>query len=168
CNWVSVSGVKDLSTYNTVATTKLLINTKDPLNATSGDTTNLVVIEAEDYDANRSPGTLTPNNRWALSNIWPGFVGVGYIEATPDIYGGSGDTAGTLGGASSLDYSVNFPVAGKYYVWARCSTFVNGSANSYHLNVDNVSQAATARQIGNDNVNWGRDAGNLNKFGWVN
>jgi len=81
---------------------------------------------------------------------------------------GSGDDAVALAAGTSMDYFVNFGAAGTYYIFAHGSTGNDGGNNSFHLNVDNVSQGTSARQIGNGISNWGGDAGNVNKFGWVN
>src|SRR4051812_42344505 len=165
CNVVTVSGVKDLAGYNTMASTRLIIGMKAPLLTSGAD--NVVVIEAEDYDQNRSPGPLTPNNRWVLATSLPGYVGAGYMDSTPNIGANSGDNANTLGGASSMDYAVNFAAAGTYYIWARGSSHNDGNNNEISVNLDNVSQGTTARRIGGGTNNWGGDPSNVDRFGWV-
>jgi len=166
CNVLTISGVNDLSGYNPA-------NARYPIVTSAGFPTsganNLVVIEAEDYDVNRSPGTLTANTRWVLRSSIPGYVGKGYMRTDPEAGVNIGSTAATIPGASSMDYAINFAAAGTYYVWARGATPVNdGSDNSVHIDVDNVSQGATAQAIGNGINNWGGDAANTSRFGWVN
>jgi hypothetical protein len=165
CNVLTVNGVKDVTTYNTTTGSRTPIQMGGASQASGAN--NLVVIEAEAYSANRSPGLTTANSRWVLNNVLPGSVN-GYMDATPNTGAGSGDTASTLGLATSLDYPVNFPVAGIYYIWARGSTANDGGNNSFQLTVDGVSQGVENRQIGNGSPNWGLDPADVNKFGWVN
>lgn len=164
-NRLFINGVADASTYN-VASTNIALPIKTPVLAAGPD--NLLVVEAEDYDVNRSPGPQTPNSTWVIANSLPGFSGTGYVSAEPNTGAGGGDAPNTFTNASGLDYFINFPVAGRYYMWARGSTANDGGNNSFHFTIDNVSPDEFTRRVGNRINNWGGDPSNVNKFGWVN
>jgi len=158
CNVLTVNGVKDLTLYNTTVS-RTAIQMGGPSQGSGG----LVVIEAEAFSANRSPGLSTPNNRWTLGSSLPGSVN-GYVESTPDLGVNIGSTTPEL--TTAMDYPVNFAVAGTYYIFGRAATTHNdGSDNSFHLLVDGASQGNANLAIGNDVNSWG--GANPNDFGWV-
>jgi len=161
CNILSVNGVKDLTLYNaTVSRTAIQMGGA----IQSSGANNLVVIEAESFAANRSPGLTTANNRWTFGASQPGSVG-GYMETTPDLGVNIGSTTPQL--TSSLDYPVNFPSAGVYYISGRGATTHNdGSDNSFHLLLDGASQGNANLAIGNNVNSWG--GLDPQAFGWVN
>jgi len=160
CNVLSVNGVKDPTLYNTTVS-RTAIQMGGASQGSGGN--NLVVIETEAFSANRSPGLSTPNSRWILGSSLPGSVN-GYVESTPDLGVNIGSTTPEL--STSLDYPVNFPVAGTYYIWARGATTHNdGADNSFHLLVDGASQGNANLAIGNAINSWG--GADPNQFGWV-
>ena len=123
----------------------------------------LVVAEAENYKK-QSPGSInTYTQDWILFNakqapsVTPdqdlpreGASGNAYLEALPDIKvdHGTVDVAVGLtekgGGATVLEYEVNFTQAGKYRFWARMF-FNETESNSLHLGFNNVWPATGSR-----------------------
>jgi hypothetical protein len=165
CVVVTINGVTDRSPFpNPVIGATGMVFARAPIPGSGPN--NLIVIEAEDWDVNRSLGSVTPFSSWVKGATLPGYAGSGYADATPNIGAGSGDGA-TFTNASRLDYCVNFPTAGTYYIWARGSTANDGGNNSFHLGIDGVSPDEMTRRIGNRTNNWGADPGNVNAFGWV-
>jgi hypothetical protein len=172
CDILTVNGVRDVSTYNVVLNATVKIAAKGaPIPASSVD--SLVVVEAEDYDYNRSPGLFwaannTANNSWVFGNTFPGYGGSGYMDAAPANGGFSGNTADGITNALRLDYCINFPVTGTYYAWFRGATHINdGSRNSLHFGIDDVIPGEFTLRVGNRVNNWGGTA-NFDDFGWVN
>ena len=163
---LTVNGVRDVSPFpNATVNAQIVILAKTPLSASGAN--NLVVVEAEDYDVNRSPSTQTPLSSWAIASSLPGFVGSGYVDSTPNTGEFSGNTPDQFTNANRLDYCINFPVAGTYYLWARGSTANDGGNNSFHFGIDGVSPDEFSRRVGNRISNWGGNAGSINDFGWV-
>ena len=169
CTTVTVSGIADLTGYNT-ASGKFVTVVKTPVQATGPQ--NLIVVEVEDYDFNRSPGVGSgaTGYSWVFERAVPGYQGSGYMTVEPAAGGlNIGNIPPVIYDGPRLDYCINFPVAGTYYVWARGSTGVNdGSRNSCHMAVDGVSQDEFSRRIGNRVNNWGGDPVNFDLFGWTN
>lgn len=166
CIIVTVNGVTDRSPFpNPVVGATGMVFAQAPIQGSGPN--NLVVIEAEDWDLVRSFGPSTPNSSWVKASTLPGFVGTGYADATPNIGAGGGDTPATYTNSSRIDYCVNFPAAGTYYIWARGSTANDGGNNSFHLGINGVSPDEFSRRIGNRTNNWGANPGNVNDFGWV-
>ena len=170
CDTLTVNGVRDVSTFNTILNGTAKIAVKAPIQAVGVN--NLIVAEAEDYDVNRSPGLFwaannTANNSWVYSNSFLGFSGSGYMDAAPNNGGFSGNTADGITNALRLDYRINFPVAGTYYAWFRGATHANnGSRNSLHFGLDGVIPDQFTTRVGNRVNNWGGTA-NLDDFGWT-
>ncbi len=168
---LTVNGVTDTSPFpNPTVNATAPISSKAPVNASGAN--NLIVFEAEDYDLNRSPasGYAAPssaNNSWTFALSLPGYVGSGYMDATPNIGTFTGNTPDGFTNTSRLDYCLNIPVAGRYYFWARGSTANDGGNNSFHFGVDGVTPDEFTRRVGNRVSNWGGDAGNVNAFGWT-
>jgi hypothetical protein len=158
---LTVNGVKDAIGLN-AASGSGMISRKGPIQATGPQ--NLVVIEAEDYDLVYN----LANVGWVFANSLPGYVGTGYMDGTPNIGFSGGDSPATFTNAPSLHYCINFPAAGRYFMWGRGSTANDGGNNSYHFAIDQVSPNEFTRRVGNRISNWGGDAANVNNFGWVN
>jgi hypothetical protein len=163
-NILSVTGVVDRVGFNIVSNS-IVISVKEPIAPTGPD--NMLVFEAEDYDVNISPAPQTPASTWTIATSLPGANRGGYVEAAPNTGAGGGDTPNLFTNASQLQYCINVPVAGRYYLWARGSTANDGGNNSFHFAIDGVSPDEFTRRIGNAVQNWGTDAGNVNAFGWV-
>jgi hypothetical protein len=125
---------------------------------------NVIAIEAEDYDALFSN---FGSPRWIVDNLVPGYSGTGYLEAVPN----TGVNVGNIPPFYWLvwaDYCVNFPVAGRYYIWARGSAAPGDADNSFHASIDGAQPVPAAIAIGNTVDGWGVACGNPKAFGWVN
>ena len=166
CDILTITGVTDRNAFpNTMADFRIAIAAKAPLQSSGPD--NLVVIEAEDFDVNRSPSLSSPGTAWVVANTLPDFQGTGYVDLTPNIGEFGGNTPDVFTNFNRLDYCINFPAAGTYYLWARGSTANDGGNNSFHFGLDGVSPDEFTRRVGNRISNWGGDAGNVNAFGWI-
>jgi hypothetical protein len=161
---LSVTGVLDRVGFNSVSTS-IVISVKAPIAASGPD--NMLVFEAEDYDVNISPAPQTPSSTWTITSSLPGANRGAYVEAMPNTGAGGGDTPNLFTNASQLQYCINVPVAGRYYLWARGSSANDGANNSFHFGIDGVSPDEFTRRVGNAVQNWGLDPDNVNKFGWV-
>jgi len=122
---------------------------------------NLIVVECEHFDANHSTGG---SNFWTSEAVLPGHAGSGYMAAVPDLGLSLNDQPASYTNGPQLDYCLNFPVAGVYYLWLRGST-PDGLGNSVHAGLDGVSDINFYRRIGNNIPNWGDSP---TAFGWVN
>jgi hypothetical protein len=139
---------------------------------------NLIVIEAEDWDYNRSPGTTNVGgaqgrlneNFWSVTRLCPD----SRAQATWRRFRTSRPSAATCRRsrrssprrASTTASTCPWPaltISGPAAVLAN-----DGGNNSFHMAVDGVSPDEHGRRIGNRINNWGGDAGNVNAFGWVN
>ena len=175
CNSVAVSGVLDFCQFDSVTVTVPLV-LRGLVEATGPQ--NLIVVEAEDWSFNRSPGTANlggpqgnlDQNSWVKNTALPGYLGSGYVEAIPNLnsFGGNSPADAAFYASPRLDYCINFPVAGTYYLWVRGSSANDSGNNSLNIALDGVSADERARLIGDRIDNWGGDAGNVNAFGWVN
>jgi hypothetical protein len=175
CNTVQARNIRDFCTFN-VGGGQAPIELRTPIQGTGSQ--NLIVIEAENFDFNRSPGTTNVGgaqgrlneNFWVTDTALPGFLGSGYVDAIPNLtsFGGNLPEEPAFYASPRLDYCVNVPVSGTYYIWMRGSTANDGGNNSLHVAVDGVSVDDRARRIGNRVNNWGGDAANVNAFGWIN
>ena len=171
CDELTINGVRDVNLYpNTILDAKIKIAAKAPIQGSGAN--NLIVIEAEDYDYNRSPGVPsavsdTSTVSWAFGNAYPGYRGTGYMDVMPLGGPGSGNVAAGITNACQLDYYINFPAAGTYYAWFRGATHNNaGAQNSLHFGLDGVIPDEFTLRVGNRTNNWGATA-NLDDFGWV-
>ncbi len=168
-NVLTVNGVQDTGPFpNAAVNAQKVISSKVPIVATTVGADTLIVFEAEDYDVNRSRGIQTPNSSWIIASTLSGYVGSGYVDAAPNAGAGGGDAPATFTNATELNYCINFPVAGTYYLWARGSTANDGGNNSFHFGIDGVSPDEFTRRVGNRINNWGTNPANVNAFGWVN
>lgn len=164
-SFLRVNGVQDTGPFPNTVNASVPITKQGPVLASGAN--NLIVVEAENFDVNRSPSTGTPISSWVFANSLPGYVGTGYVDAAPNVGEFGGNTPDLFTNANRLDYCINFPVAGTYYFWARGSTANDGGNNSLHFGIDGVSPDEFSRRVGNRINNWGGDAGNINAFGWV-
>jgi hypothetical protein len=175
CNYVEARNLLDFCTFNTGGG-RVPIELRTPIQGSGPQ--NLIVVEAENFDFNRSPGTTNVGgaqgrlneNFWVTDTALPGFLGTGYVDAIPNLtsFGGNLPTEPAFFASPRLDYCVNVPVSGTYYIWVRGSSGNDGGNNSLHMAVDGVSVDGRGRNIGNATPNWGADAANVNAFGWVN
>jgi len=133
---------------------------------------NMLVIEAENYDNNVPQGS----HYWEFSSApVPGqgsFSGAGYMNALPELNASINEPA-HLTDAPRLDYSVNFPVSGRYYVWLRGNDM---DGNSVHVGIDNTDSVdPNDNRIGNNATTgwivgvwrWTRDANTAGVVAWV-
>jgi hypothetical protein len=175
CNRLVVGAVRDFCAGQTPAGLEVLIQMKGAVLASGPQ--NLIVVDAEDWDFNRSPGTTNvggtqgrlDENFWVRSTALPNYLGAAYVEAVPNLtsFGGNLPEEPAFYASPRLDYWVNFPVAGTYYFWARGSTANDGGNNSLNVALDYVSADDRGRRVGNRIANWGGDPGNVDAFGWV-
>jgi fibronectin type 3 domain-containing protein len=129
---VVVKNVKDRA-LNSSGIVNALIDLKGAL-LPSGPQ-NLVVAEAENFDVNTprvyNAGSGDTEYYWQFEDTRAGFSGAGVMHNLPDI---EGSRPGANEGCS-LDFCVNFPAAGTYYVWVRGGAN-DGAANSVHIGID--------------------------------
>jgi hypothetical protein len=128
---------------------------------------NLIVVEAENFDANVPQG----GKSWVFSSR-PGGVGPisgsGYMQALPDS-GAAINEPGHVTQSPRLDYCINFPVAGRWYVWVRGNDIATGG-NSAHVGIDNTdSTDLNDNRIGNSGgaTGWGNPAGASSPWQWT-
>jgi len=161
CYLLSVNGVTDSCPLNPVPPGSSVVIRNVPI---ASGPQNLVVIEAEEFDANNKAGGLT----WLRDNTFPGYSGAGYAVVLPD----NGQNAGNvpLVPAVYADYCINFTTAGTYYFWVRGSTRDSaGGGNSLHIALDGANpNADTGNRIGNNINDWGGTCGPPLSWGWVN
>ncbi len=126
---------------------------------------HLVVIEAENFDANNSPQGATS---WVFENSLPGFGGLGYMKASPDT-GVNASNGPVLMPALYLDYCINFSTAGTYYFWVRGATGDSrGGGNSLHIALDGANpDLSSGNRIGNNINDWSGMCGLPQSWGWV-
>ncbi|MCX8156681.1 MAG: hypothetical protein N3J91_09580 [Verrucomicrobiae bacterium] len=122
---------------------------------TPGGPQNLVVMEAEDYDEMISRVWEGVERYWILVTNRAGYSGRGAMRAMPNTEGNrpSGNEA------TSLDFFVQFPGPGRYYVWVRGGA-EGGADNSIHVGLNNVvpSSAQNVQQgydLGMSGWHWG-------------
>lgn len=151
---LSVNGVKDVSTYNAVSATKSIVI---PAPVLAVGAQNLLVVEAEDY--NFATSGANPVHQWVFNTDVKGaagtFSGTGDMESVPNTGVGAADNDLNT---PRMDYYMNFPAAGTYYVWVRY-VGPNGSDNSFHIGVDGA-ESPTGLRVGN-NIN-------NNRYEWNN
>lgn len=90
---------------------------------------NIVVIEAENFDANTPRGGFN----WVVTTSVPGYSGAGALQAIPN----SGTTldSGYAAASPRLDYRVNFHRAGPHFVWIR-GYAAGGNDHTCHAGLD--------------------------------
>ena len=155
---VIVKNVKDLA-LNSSGIVNKLITLGGPL-VPSGPQ-NLVVAEAENCDVNTpqvyDAGAGPTEYYWQFENARAGFSGSGVMHNLPDVEGNRPN--GNQG--CSLDFCINFPAAGTYYVWVRGGAN-DGAANSIHIGID-----GTVPNTG-QNLQDGFDTPAYIWCGWIN
>jgi hypothetical protein len=113
----------------------------------------MIAGEAEDYDA-IFEGSLGPHN-WELFSDIEGFQGTGFMRAMPDggaSTGAAGDLTGEQGGVSPrMDYQVDFPAGGTWFVHLRGLTTGKGD-DSGHVGVNLVLDDLRTSWDGDDNA----------------
>ncbi|HON07747.1 MAG TPA: immunoglobulin domain-containing protein, partial [Verrucomicrobiota bacterium] len=91
--------------------------------------------EAESYDRNVSSSSAS----WQFQSSQAGYSGNGYMIALPN-------NATTIGdndfNSPRLDYDIDFPAAGNWYIWIRASSG-SGNDNSLHAGLDGIRTAKT-------------------------
>ena len=162
---LTINYVADLAANQIASDTKVTLATEGARLA-SGPR-NLIVIEAENFDASISQG----GKSWVfLSNpvgVGP-ISGSGYMQALPES-GAAINEPGHLTQSPRLDYCVNFPVSGRWYVWVRGND-VTGGANSAHVGINNTDSAdPNDNRIGNSGgaTGWGNPAGAASPWQWT-
>jgi hypothetical protein len=113
-----------------------------------GGPQSLVVVEAEDYDEMISRTWEGVERFWTLVTNRAGFSGRGAMRALPNTEGNrpSGNEA------ASLDFFVQFPGPGRYFVWVRGGA-EGGADNSIHVGLNNTVPSS------GQNVQQGYDLG---------
>jgi glucose/arabinose dehydrogenase/mono/diheme cytochrome c family protein len=94
----------------------------------------IVVLEAENFNANLSPRS---SHEWDPGTSVVGFSGSSYMEALPN------NGANLVAGATSpeLQFTVNFTSTGTHYIWIR-GYALDGTEDSIHVGIDGGSAAA--------------------------
>jgi hypothetical protein len=160
---LAVNGVTDLA--GIPALERILITLQSGRTPTG--TQNLVVIEAENFDANVPQG----GKNWVFFSTPVGtgpISGTGYMQALPDT-GAAINEPGHLTTCPRMDYCINFPVAGRWYVWLRGND-VTGGANSVHVGIDNTDHPdPNDNRIGNSGgaTGWGNPGGATSPWQWT-
>jgi murein DD-endopeptidase MepM/ murein hydrolase activator NlpD len=87
---------------------------------------------------------------WSQLSSLPGYLGTGYMEATPNTPVDFGFTSNWTTQSPELQYRADFPTAGTYYVWIRG---YGGTANddSIHAGIDGQGPDSAANISG---CNW--------------
>ncbi len=107
---------------------------------------NFIEIEAENYTALIPRGS----HSWAFRTAQPGFEGSGYLKAEPD--SGTNINSGYSSTSPELQYQVNLPRSGTYFVWIR-GYGLGGSSDSVHFGIDGTEIDTTDR-IGSFPSSW--------------
>lgn len=106
-------------------------------------------FEAEDYIA-RAPGVGSlSGHQWTLDTSVPGFSGNGAMWAGPN----AGANAGGSDNGPRLDYSVNLPAAGTWYIWLRCYA-EGGNEDSVHAGLFSKGPATQSDGLTGWKTNW--------------
>lgn len=132
--FATAAGVKDNSAAgNTLTNASVRVDMNGPIQLAGAQ--NLGAFEAESYDLNTAQGT----SYWALTSpatrpVPAGFSGVGVMEAQPNA-GLNINDPNILTLSPRLDYVVNFPTAGTYFVWVRVSG-PSGADDSMHIGLN--------------------------------
>ncbi len=103
-----------------------------------GGPDNLVVLEAEDFDANTPQG----GDSWVFDTSRAGFSGTGAMRALPD--DGDNNNTGYEANSPRLDFQVNFTTTGTHFVWVHAYS-ENGSSDSIHSGLDGTGPASADR-----------------------
>lgn len=104
------------------------------------DDSGLVVIEAENFDANTAQGI----HRWEFATSPAGFTGAGTMYALPDEPVAVIDYPDSLALSPRLDYRVSFTKTGTHYLWVRAS---DGGGNSFNAGLDGDSPDPTLNNM---------------------
>ena len=139
--FASAIGVRDASAAGNSVTATVRVSLNGPVQLTGAQ--NLGGFEAENFDMNTAQGS----SFWALTSpalrpVPSGFSGAGVMEAQPN-QGLSINDPNILTTSPRLDYLVNFPTSGIYFVWVR-AWGASGSDDSIHIGLNGtVSQYGT-------------------------
>jgi hypothetical protein len=101
--------------------------------------TAVVRFEAEAYHGSAA----VDGHEWQLLSDLPGYAGTGAMRAMPEDRVNL--SSGYVGSSPRLDYRVNFPAAGSYFVWVR-GHGPGGGSNSVHVGL-NGNAVASAENI---------------------
>lgn len=93
-----------------------------------------VVMETDNYDAN----TAGSPHQWTAVTTPSGYIGANALQATPN----NGTANLTTLANPVLDYDINFPAAGTYYVYVRGQAATTGD-NSIHVGLNGVGSTTT-------------------------
>jgi len=127
------------------------VNRSDPSQDDAGtweEAGGLVVIEAEDFDANLAQGIHT----WNVGVIPGGYSGSGTVSAQPDT-GTIRDSNFTLN-SPRLDYRVRFTQTGNYRVWIRGHAQGSTGRDSVHLGLNGKALETSDRLDWNGGTSW--------------
>ena len=159
---LTVNNVADLSCNPVAANSQATLTLIGARSAVGPQ--NLIVFEGESFDKNVSP---VGGSSWAFSTAAVGlgtFVGPGYMDSTPNTGRGPNEDVATTQ-APRLDYCVNFPATGTWYVWVR-GFGANGGDNSAHVGIDGAI-SAQGRNIGNGNGRPGSETWGDSNWKWI-
>jgi len=96
----------------------------------------IIELEAED-------GTIVNRTHsWTLETAVTDYSGSGYLNATPN--SGLNQNTGYVGVSPEVQFSVDFPAAGTYYVWVRGHAD-GGGDDSIHLGLDGAAVGTADR-----------------------
>ncbi len=131
--FATATGVRDASAASNAVSATVRVSLNGPVQLTGAQ--NLGSFEAENFDMNTAQGS----SFWALTSpalrpVPSGFSGVGVMEAQPN-NGLNINDPNILTLSPRLDYLVNFPTAGTYFVWVRASG-PSGADDSMHIGLN--------------------------------
>jgi len=99
-------------------------------------TSHVIIVEAENFISNIPRGS----HSWSVENSVAGFTGSGYMQSLPDT--GSNIDASWTSSSPELQYSINFPTAAIYHVWARGYP-IDDNDNSFHAGLNGTTGTAS-------------------------
>ena len=154
-DFLTVNNVKDSGGFNTIAPgTKVFIGIYPPLQASGPQ--NMIVVEAEDFDFKASGAG---GHNWVFNTA---LTGLGGSPAATGTFSGRGDMDSVPNSGASqgdnnldtprLDYCVNLPVTGAWFVWLRY-VGPTGADDSVHVGIDGAESPFGFRMGNNASAN---------------
>ncbi len=134
-------------------------NRKILVDAVSFHPVVIKAFETESYDQGPGLWQRTPRSShdWTQSTALGGYIGNGYMEATPNT--GLQINTGYTTSSPEMQYQIPFPAAGTYHVWLR-GYGGNGADDSIHAGLDGQAVASADRICGcgwiNPGWQWGK------------
>lgn len=148
---LTVNNVRDFS-GNTIAANSQRQITLNGVWQASGSQ-NIVAIEAENYDRNASP---VGGTSWTFSTAFAGYSGSGAMDTLPNT-GRAINEQNHITQSPRLDFCINFPRSGIYYIWLRAYAR-SGSDDSLHVGLNGASP---------DNYNWRATGWPAGSYSWA-